>query len=93
MDTLMWETKAASGRSAELADWIRSEALPALRERPEVKRVEVFASDTVAGIDDERIVVIVIASPGKRETELPAPPPSLVARPPHAWWFRRMDLL
>ncbi|HEU5266836.1 MAG TPA: hypothetical protein VFU35_09045 [Jatrophihabitans sp.] len=71
MSTLMWEAKAAPGRSDDLVAHVLATADPA---------AEVYRSA------DERVVVIDPTGSG-----LPEPPAALVARPPHAWTFERVD--
>lgn len=96
MDTLMWEAKAAEGRGAELLRWVLDEGVRAVAD-PRV-RTEVFISG------DRVVAILVHESEGERAPEgaaaptgvarrLPDPPEELVARPPHAWPFTRVNLV
>ncbi|MFB9659292.1 hypothetical protein ACFQS3_14465 [Glycomyces mayteni] len=80
MDTLMWEAKAAEGRGAALLRWVLDEGVRAIAD-PAV-RTEVFVSG-------DRVVVIAVADEPPRR--LPDPPEELIARPPHAWPFTRVN--
>ncbi|MDQ1648638.1 MAG: hypothetical protein QOG60_695 [Frankiaceae bacterium] len=84
--TLMWEARAADGRSAELLAWLL-EAVP---------RGQVFSSaDRVVLVLDldlarEFFGEAAAELPFRPSDVVPQPPPELVARPPHAWGFARV---
>ncbi len=78
----MWEAVATAGRGADLAEWARSVAVPAVAPSPDLRRAEVFRDA------ENRVVVITLWSGEPRE--LPPPPAELVGRPPHAWVFERV---
>ncbi|GAA1682715.1 hypothetical protein GCM10009830_32360 [Glycomyces endophyticus] len=80
MDTLMWEAKAAEGRGAALLRWVLDDGVHAIAD-PAV-RTEVFVSG-------DRVVVVAVGDAPPRR--LPDPPEELVARPPHAWPFTRVN--
>ncbi|PYC78068.1 hypothetical protein C7C46_17195 [Streptomyces tateyamensis] len=75
-EALMWEARAAAGRGAELLDWAREHALPALAG---AERAELFSA---AG---ERVLVIGWWS--GEPVPVPDPPADLLARPVHRWAF------
>ncbi len=75
----MWEARAAGGRAAELAAWVRSEALPALRGPAGPERAEVF------GAPGERVLLITWWA--GEPAAVPDPPSELLARPVHRWSF------
>jgi hypothetical protein len=81
-DTLMWEVVAAPGRLPELVSWVTTSVVPALRGEPACRDVAVYEAA------DDRAVVI--ARFDGEPVAVPAPPPELVARPPHQWPFRRL---
>lgn len=81
MDTLMWEARAAEGRGIELLRWALDEGVRAVA-GPDI-RTEVFVSG-------DRVVIIAVG-PGPQR-RLPDPPEELVARPPHAWPFTRVNI-
>jgi hypothetical protein len=69
--TLMWEAKAADGRTDDLLAWTLQHA---------------SADAQIYRSADGRIVVI-----DPTDTDLPDPPPDLLARPPHAWRFTPVE--
>ncbi|UED84590.1 hypothetical protein [Streptomyces profundus] len=75
--TLMWEAKAAPGRGAELLAWARAQRLD-----PPPERRETF---TAPG--DRVLVLTWWPNDHPDLPELPSPPPTLLARPPHHWRF------
>jgi hypothetical protein len=79
----MWEARAAPGAGQALLEWVFDQALPALRAAGGLERAEVFRGA------EERVVVITLWS--GEPADIPAPPPGLVARAPHAWPFQRID--
>ncbi|MBA0054137.1 hypothetical protein E0L36_25775 [Streptomyces sp. AJS327] len=78
---LMWESKAAPGRGAELLDWAREQRLT-----PPPARRETFAAE------GGRVLVISWweADLSAELPELPDPPGPLVARPVHRWRFEQV---
>ena len=74
----MWEVRVDEEHKDALLDWVFDTGLPAIEGAPYLDDREVWASE-------DRVVVITkwIQEP----RELPSPPESLVARPPHAWDF------
>jgi hypothetical protein len=75
MRVLMWE---ARGDAVRLLAWLREAAIPAL---PPGVETELFRSA-------DRVVALVRCPDAlPMMPALPAPPPELVARPPHAWPF------
>lgn len=83
MATVMWEVKAEPDTVDRLLDWVRQVAVPETARHPSWVDAEVYRSP------DHRIVVI--AHFNGTTHELPNPPDDLVARPPHAWNFTRVD--
>lgn len=80
---LMWETRAAEGRGAELLEWVRTRPL----RRPPVRR------ETFAGPEDRVLVVTWWdASYDDDLPELPDPPGGLTSRPPHRWRFESREV-
>ncbi|WP_035853981.1 hypothetical protein [Kitasatospora azatica] len=75
----MWEAKAADGRGAELLDWAREHALPAL---DGAERLELFSAP------GERVLLISWWPDGTTPAAPPEPPAALLARPVHRWAFR-----
>ncbi|MFB9389761.1 hypothetical protein ACFPM3_29825 [Streptomyces coeruleoprunus] len=77
--TLMWEARAAEGRSAELLAWARAQALPAAPLRRE----------TFTAPQDRVLVLTWWPSPHPDAPlpELPDPPAPLLTRPVHRWRF------
>ncbi|MEU9441186.1 hypothetical protein AB0D42_09725 [Streptomyces sp. NPDC048304] len=75
---LMWETRAAEGRGAELLAWVREQAL-----NPEPLRRETFRAP------QDRVLVITWwdAPYDAGIPELPDPDPELVTRTVHRWRF------
>jgi hypothetical protein len=73
----MWEARAVAGRGAELLDWARAHALPALAG---AERAELFSAP------GDRVLLIGwwTAEPAA----VPDPPADLMARPVHRWDFR-----
>ncbi|GIF65850.1 hypothetical protein Ais01nite_38850 [Asanoa ishikariensis] len=79
----MWEARAEKGRLPDLVEWVCDTALPRIEVNPLHITSEVFSSS------DDRCVVI---SRWRSDPErLAAPPPLLVARPPHEWDFTLVD--
>jgi hypothetical protein len=79
----MWEVRAEPRRFAQLIEWVCDRALPAIEVSPLHMGSEVFSST------DHRVVVI---SKWRGSPEdLPTPPATLVARPPHSWDFTQVD--
>ncbi|HIV57823.1 MAG TPA: antibiotic biosynthesis monooxygenase [Candidatus Stackebrandtia faecavium] len=74
----MWEVRVDEEHKDALLDWVFETALPAVETAPSFREHEVWAS---------RDRVVVITKWTQDPQSLPDPPPSLVARPPHAWDF------
>ncbi len=79
----MWEAKAEPYAFADLITWVCETALPEFEHDPLHLSSEVFSST------DHRLVVVSKWRSNPRA--LPEPPPTLVARPPHAWDFTQVD--
>ncbi|MGW2374041.1 MULTISPECIES: hypothetical protein [Kitasatospora] len=81
----MWEARAADGRGAELAAWIREFALPAVRGAAGLVRTELFSAP------GERVLLITWWSGEPPRSEMFAviadPPAELLGRPVHRWSF------
>lgn len=75
----MWEARAADGRAAELAAWVRGVALPGLRGSAGLARTELFAAP------GDRVLLITWWS--GEPVPVPEPPAGLLARPVHRWSF------
>lgn len=73
----MWEARAADGRGAELLDWARRTAVPALNG---AARVELLSAP------GERVLLIGWWD-ATEPLPVPDPPPGLLARPVHRWAF------
>jgi hypothetical protein len=87
--TLMWEVRCEPGKAAAVEEWVRAIIVPPLWDDEEVASYNAYSSVTP---DDERVVVI-IDYLGAAPTALPTDPPDrLIARPPHAWVFQRLDV-
>ena len=87
--TLMWEVRCEPGKAAALEEWVRAIIVPPLWEDEEVASYNAYSS---VGQDGERVVLI-IDYLGAAPTTLQADPPQhLIARPPHAWVFQRLDV-
>ncbi|MEU9042085.1 MULTISPECIES: hypothetical protein [unclassified Kitasatospora] len=75
----MWEARAADGRAAELAAWVRESALPALRGTAGLERLELFSAP------GERVLLITWWS--GEPAPVADPPAELLGRPVHCWSF------
>ncbi|MBV6696480.1 hypothetical protein [Kitasatospora aureofaciens] len=75
----MWEARAADGRGAELAVWVREVALPALRGSAGLERTELF------GASGDRVLLITWWS--GEPVPVADPPAELIGRPVHCWSF------
>ncbi|MET8542193.1 hypothetical protein ABZW03_16265 [Kitasatospora sp. NPDC004799] len=75
----MWEARAAAGRGAELAAWVRESALPALRGSAGLDRLELLSAP------GER--VLLIAWWRGEPVPVADPPAELLGRPVHRWSF------
>ncbi|MFJ8470718.1 hypothetical protein [Kitasatospora sp. NPDC094011] len=75
----MWEARAADGRGAELAAWVRESALPAVRGAAGLERAELLSA---AG---ERVLLITWWS--GEPVPVADPPAELLGRPVHRWSF------
>ncbi|MGW6916584.1 hypothetical protein ACWGB8_22575 [Kitasatospora sp. NPDC054939] len=75
----MWEARAADGRGGELAAWVRTVALPALRGSAGLERTELF------GAAGERVLLITWWS--GEPVPVAEPPAELLGRPVHRWSF------
>lgn len=76
---VMWESRAAAGRGAELLEWARGQGSGGARP---VRR-ELFTAP-----QDRVLAISWWDAPSDAELpELPDPPAELVARPPHRWRF------
>ncbi|WP_037898981.1 hypothetical protein [Streptomyces sp. NRRL S-350] len=75
----MWEARAADGRGAELAAWVREEALPAVRGTAGLERLELF------GAPGDRVLLITWWS--GEPAPFADPPAELLGRPVHRWSF------
>lgn len=82
----MWEARTERGLGALLTEWVHTVALPVLTRAPGLERVEVFTTDEDP-TGDRVVVIAVWTGP---PIALPAPPETLVARPPHEWSFARV---
>ena len=79
----MWEARARPAAFDEFLAWVCEKAVPEIEVDPAHVTSDVFSST------DHRVVVI---SRWHRDPlDLPAPPPHLVARSPHAWDFAEVD--
>lgn len=76
---LMWEARAVDGARERLLAWVRDRADELMGG---AERRELFVAD------GGRVVLIAV---GPDLPGLPEPPDDLVARPPHAWTFTRVD--
>ncbi|MFD5038685.1 hypothetical protein ACFWNI_16535 [Streptomyces sp. NPDC058377] len=80
---LMWEARAAEGRSAELLEWARARAAELAREplRSELLRAP-----------QDRVLVLTWwdAAYGDELPELPEPEAGLISRPVHRWRFESL---
>ncbi|HIW61184.1 MAG TPA: hypothetical protein H9881_01895 [Candidatus Stackebrandtia excrementipullorum] len=83
MVTMMWEARAESETMDGLLAWVRGIAVPEISDAPAWQGAEIYRSD------DHRVVVIAHFDGPVRD--LPEPPTDLVARPPHAWTFTRVE--
>jgi hypothetical protein len=87
--TLMWEVRCEPGKAAAVEEWVRAIIVPSLWEDEDVASYNAYSS---VGQDGERVVVV-IDYLGTAPTTLPADPPEgLIARPPNAWVFQRLDV-
>ncbi|MGA5820422.1 hypothetical protein ACPC54_21465 [Kitasatospora sp. NPDC094028] len=75
----MWEARAAAGRGPELAAWARESALPALRGRAGLERLELLSAP------GERVLLIAWWSGDP--VPVAEPPAELLGRPVHRWSF------
>ncbi|MFG2912941.1 hypothetical protein ACGF0D_08625 [Kitasatospora sp. NPDC048298] len=75
----MWEARAAAGRAAELAAWVRESALPGLRGAAGLERLELLSAP------GER--VLLIAWWNGEPVPVADPPAELLGRPVHCWAF------
>ncbi|GAA0899490.1 hypothetical protein GCM10009557_75390 [Virgisporangium ochraceum] len=79
----MWEARSRPAVFDEFLAWVCEKAVPEVEGHPQHVSSEVFSST------DHRVVVI---SRWHRDPlDLPAPPPTLVARSPHVWDFTQVD--
>jgi hypothetical protein len=79
----MWEVRAEPVRFTQLIAWVCDRAVPSIEVDPRHIASEVFTST------DHRIVVI--SKWRSDPVDLPEPPATLIARPPHAWDFSQVD--
>lgn len=79
-DTLMWEVVAAPGGLPALLRWIDEEAVPALREAPRFRAVDVYTA-----ADDRAVLIARFSGP---PAQVPDPPAELLNRPAHQWPFQ-----
>ena len=87
--TLMWEVRCEPGKAAAVEEWLRAVIIPPLWEDEEVASYTAYSS---TGHEGERVVLI-IDYLGTAPESLPNDPTErLIARPPHAWVFQRLDL-
>jgi hypothetical protein len=87
--TLMWEVRCEPGKAAAVEEWVRAIIVPPLWEDEDVASYNAYSS---VGQDGERVVVV-IDYLGAAPASLAADPPErLIARPPHAWVFQRLDV-
>ena len=87
--TLMWEVRCEPGKAPAVEEWIRAGIVPPLWEDEEVASYNAYTS---VGQEGDRVVVV-IDYLGAAPTGLSADPPErLIARPPHAWVFQRLDV-
>jgi hypothetical protein len=91
----MWEARAAPGRGGELLVWVldavRTGAAGAAGDGPG-GGAQVYRSRGQGG---ERVVVILYRPSGAAaspDSVLPAPPGDLLAGPPRAWDFLRVEV-
>ncbi|MFE7525721.1 hypothetical protein ACFU7Y_08350 [Kitasatospora sp. NPDC057542] len=75
----MWEARAATGRGAELASWVREFALPAVRGAAGLERAELLSAP------GERVLLITWWS--GEPAPVADPPTELLGRPVHRWSF------
>ena len=75
----LWEARAADGRAAELAAWVRESALPGLRGAAGLVRTELFSAP------GERVLLITWWD--GEPTAVADPPAALLGRPVHRWSF------
>ncbi|MFH9351652.1 hypothetical protein [Kitasatospora sp. NPDC017646] len=75
----MWEARAADGRAAELAAWVRESALPTLRGAAGLARTELFSAP------GERVLLITWWD--GEPAPVADPPAELLGRPVHRWSF------
>lgn len=78
----MWEVRSTHESVDALVEWLRRSGLPQIESDPDHVHSDVYRS---------RERVVVITTWRSRAKDLPAPPESLVARPPHAWDFTPVD--
>ena len=87
--TLMWEVRCEPGKAAAVEEWVRAIIVPPLWEDEDVASYNAYSS---AAQDGERVVVVIDylgAAPTTLAADLPA---KLIARPPHAGIFQRLDM-
>ncbi|MEV7926581.1 hypothetical protein [Kitasatospora sp. NPDC088779] len=75
----MWEARAAAGRGAELASWVREVALPSVRGSAGLVRTELL------GAPGERVLLITWWT--GEPVPVADPPADLLGRPVHRWSF------
>ncbi|MFG3226654.1 hypothetical protein ACGF07_17945 [Kitasatospora sp. NPDC048194] len=83
---VMWEARAADGRGAELAAWVRESALPAVRGAAGLKRLELLSAPGSRPADDRERVLLITWWSGE-PVPVADPPAELIGRPVHRWSF------
>lgn len=87
--SLMWEVRCEPGKAPAVEEWVRAIIVPALWEDENVASYNAYSS---VGQDGERVVVVIDYLGAAPETLAAEPPERLIARPPHAWVFQRLDV-
>lgn len=87
--TLMWEVRCEPGKAAAVEEWVRAIIVPPLWEDEDVASYNAYSS---VGQDEERVVVVIDYIGAAPPSLAAAPPERLIARPPHAWVFQRLDV-
>lgn len=87
--TLMWEVRCEPGKAPAVEEWVRAIIVPPLWEDEEVASYNAY---NAVGQDGERVVVVIDYLGAAPATLAADPPERLIARPPHAWVFQRLDV-
>ncbi|MEY9927963.1 hypothetical protein ABH926_002597 [Catenulispora sp. GP43] len=87
--SLMWEVRCEPGKAPAVEEWVRAIIVPPLWEDEEVASYNAYSS---VGQDGDRVVVVIDYLGAAPATLAADPPERLIARPPHAWVFQRLDV-